>query len=304
MKGVYDFKIIRLYNMRNAIGVAFKKTGKIYYFDSKGHIIKGGMQVIVETTRGKEIGTVVKSNFEVDVKDFNTPLKPVIRIATADDIKRDKVNRIRKEESFKICKQKIIEHGLDMNLIDVDFTFDQNKVIFYFTSDGRVDFRELVKDLASNLKTRIELRQVGVRDEAKIKGGIGICGRELCCHQWLTDFHPVSIKMAKNQSISLNPTKISGICGRLMCCLQYENDMYSDFKKGMPQPGDRVKTKEGIIEVTNINLIEGIVSGKLIHKNDKNQVEDGELMTVHKNDFTIISKNNRSKKIESLDTED
>ena len=215
--------------MVNVVGVKFKHAGKIYYFDPAGIDVQLGDHVIVETARGLEFGTVALEEERVDKNKIITPLKPIIRIANEEDVEANEENQKKKAEAMRLCQEKVDKHNLEMKLIDVEYTFDNNKVVFYFTADGRVDFRELVKDLASVFKMRIELRQIGVRDEAKMLGGIGNCGRSLCCHQWLSEFQPVSIKMAKTQGLSLNPTKISGICGRLMCCLKYENDTYVEI---------------------------------------------------------------------------
>ena len=242
--------------MLTVIGVRFRAAGKIYYFDPADRQIKIGDHVIVETARGIEYGYVVLGNREVDETKVIPPLKPVIRMATDEDRAIEAKNKEKEKEAFKICQEKIKKHNLEMKLIDAEYTFDNNKVLFYFTADGRIDFRELVKDLASVFKTRIELRQVGVRDETKILGGIGICGRPLCCHSYLSEFIPVSIKMAKEQNLSLNPTKISGICGRLLCCLKYESEMYCGRcckNKGkkkeashlIPKPGMKVVTPTG-----------------------------------------------------------
>ena len=231
--------------MIKVIGIRFRTAGKIYYFDPKDIELKRGDHVIVETARGVEYGTVVMPPSQLEDKEFNTPLKPVMRKASEEDTEKEKKNREKEREAFKICKEKIVKHGLEMKLIDAEYTFDNNKVLFYFTADGRVDFRELVKDLASVFKTRIELRQIGVRDETKILGGIGFCGRPLCCHTYLSDFAPVSIKMAKEQNLSLNPSKISGICGRLMCCLKNEEETYEELNRKLPNPGDSVTTNDG-----------------------------------------------------------
>ena len=245
--------------MVEVIGVRFKKTGKIYYFDPDRLEIDTDQYVIVGTSRGIEFGKVVIANKSVDEEDVVLPLKKVIRVAT----KKDKHTVIKNKESakdaFQICSDKIGDHKLEMNLVDVEYTFDRNKVIFYFTADGRVDFRNLVKDLASIFKTRIELRQIGVRDEAKLLGGIGPCGRMLCCSTFLGDFEPVSIKMAKDQNLSLNPAKISGLCGRLMCCLKYENDEYEEAKKQLPDLGEKIKTPNGTGKVVGLNILERIV---------------------------------------------
>ena len=228
--------------MTKVIGVRFRTAGKVYFFDPLQLEIKRGDHVIVETARGIEFGTVVAGVHEVEDDKVIQPLKPVMRIAGERDIEQEAANKEKEKEAFKICKEKILKHGLEMKLIDAEYTFDNNKVLFYFTADGRIDFRELVKDLASVFKTRIELRQIGVRDETKIRGGIGICGRPLCCHSYLSDFVPVSIKMAKEQNLSLNPTKISGVCGRLMCCLKNEEDTYEELNRKLPSVGDYVRT--------------------------------------------------------------
>lgn len=241
--------------MIEIVGVRFKKVGKIYYFDPCGLNIERGTPVIVETARGIEYGTVEIANREVADEGIIQPLKKVIRIATEEDGIINRENKEKEKESFKICLEKIKKHGLEMKLIDVELTFDLNKIIFYFTADGRIDFRELVKELASVFRTRIELRQIGVRDEAKILNGIGVCGRTLCCATFLGDFTPVSIKMAKDQNLSLNPTKISGICGRLMCCLKYEEDTYEALNKNLPEEGDIIHTDAGDGEVLSVNIL-------------------------------------------------
>lgn len=227
--------------MINIVGVRFKNAGKIYYFDPIDFEIEENMDVVVETARGLEYGTIVVGKKEIDEESLVSPLKPIIRIATEEDTKIYKENKEKAKETFDLCLEKIKEHNLTMYLIDCEYTFDRNKLIFYFTAEGRIDFRELVKDLAAIFKTRIELRQIGVRDEAKSIGGLGPCGRSLCCSSWLGDFQPVSIKMAKDQSLSLNPTKISGICGRLFCCLKYEHDVYVEAIEKVPPVGAIVK---------------------------------------------------------------
>lgn len=231
--------------MITIIGVRFRKSGKVYYFDPTNYTIKKGDHVIVETARGVEYGLVVMPPKEVSEDKVVKPLKPIIRMATVQDTIANENNEIEEKEAFEICQQKIQEHGLDMKLIDSEYTFDKNKLLFYFTADGRIDFRELVKDLASVFRTRIELRQIGVRDETKIIGGIAICGRPLCCHTFLSDFAPVSIKMAKEQNLSLNPAKISGVCGRLMCCLKNEEEAYEHLNKTLPHVGAKVTTYNG-----------------------------------------------------------
>lgn len=249
--------------MYNVVGVRFKKAGKIYYFDPGELTIQTGEFVIVETVRGIEFGKVVISNKQVDENDIVLPLKKVIRIADAKDKIVVEENKKAAQEAYQICLKKVEEHGLEMKLVDVEYTFDRNKVIFYFTADGRVDFRELVKDLAAIFRTRIELRQIGVRDEAKMLGGIGPCGRMLCCSTFLGDFDPVSIKMAKDQNLSLNPTKISGLCGRLMCCLKYENDEYETAKEQLPDLGEYIETPHGVGRVVGLNILERVLQVEL-----------------------------------------
>ncbi|WP_027630171.1 PSP1 domain-containing protein [Ruminiclostridium cellobioparum] len=249
--------------MVKVVGVRFKTAGKIYYFDPGELIIDLNRNVIVETARGIEFGLVVVPNREVEESEIVAPLKKVIRIATDEDTAHAAENDKKEKEAYDICLQKINDHKLDMKLIDVEYTFDNNKVLFYFTADGRVDFRELVKDLAAVFKTRIELRQIGVRDESKMMGGIGICGRVLCCNSFLGEFQPVSIKMAKEQSLSLNPTKISGTCGRLMCCLKYEQEAYEDLLDRVPKVGAIVETPEGQGTVVEVNLLKEILKIKL-----------------------------------------
>ena len=243
--------------MTEVIGVRFKDVGKVYTFDPAGQTFAKGAQVVVETARGLECGTVVDTNHEVPDDSIVAPLKSIVREATDADLQRIADNEAKKEKAFRICNEKIKKHGLEMKLIDVEYAFDNKKILFYFTADGRVDFRELVKDLAAVFKTRIELRQIGVRDEAKMVGGLGICGRPLCCSSHLCDFQPVSIKMAKEQGLSLNPTKISGTCGRLMCCLKYEQESYEHLLKITPKVGAVVDTKEGRGTVVDTNLISG-----------------------------------------------
>lgn len=232
--------------MTKVVGVRFRQVGKIYFFAPGKYSVETGQHVIVETARGVEYGQVVLGEREVEDTAVIQPLKAIIRVATPEDDERELKNREKEKEAFKICLEKIAKHNLDMKLIKAEYTFDNNKVLFYFTADGRIDFRELVKDLAAVFKTRIELRQIGVRDETKIKGGIGICGRSLCCNTFLSEFVPVSIKMAKEQNLSLNPTKISGVCGRLMCCLKNEQDTYEYLNSKLPNVGDEVKTSTGV----------------------------------------------------------
>ena len=257
--------------MGKVIAVRFRQAGKIYNFDPLDFKIEVGNHVIVETARGIEYGKVVQSVKEKNEEDVIMPLKPVIRVATDEDDKIAKQNKDKEKKAFFICKEKIKKHGLEMKLIDTEYTFDNNKVLFYFTADGRIDFRELVKDLASVFKTRIELRQVGVRDETKMLGGIGICGRPLCCSTYLSEFIPVSIKMAKEQNLSLNPTKISGICGRLMCCLKNEQEAYEYLNSNLPNVGETVKTFDGLKgEVKSVNVLRQKVK-IVIEQNDERE---------------------------------
>jgi len=246
--------------MVKVTGVRFKKMGKIYYFDPCDFDIEAGMHVVVETSRGIEYGLVVIASKEVEEDKIVAPLKKVLRIATPEDDKTVELNRKKEEEAFEVCRKKIEKHGLEMKLIGVEYTFDHNKILFYFTADGRIDFRELVRDLASVFKTRIELRQIGVRDEAKMIGGLGVCGRVLCCNSYMGDFEPVSIKMVKEQNLSLNPTKISGTCGRLMCCLKNEQAAYEALAKNCPNVGAIVETEDGKGVVTAVSILKGIVT--------------------------------------------
>ncbi len=249
--------------MAEIIGVRFKNMGKLYYFDPGGHKFERGNMVVVETSYGLECGEVALINRDVAESDIIKPLKKVIRPALPEDIRHAKENAEKEKKAFEICQEKIAAHNLEMKLVNVEYTFDNSKILFYFTADGRVDFRELVKDLASVFRTRIELRQIGVRDEAKMLGGLGVCGRPFCCSQFLSDFQPVSIKMAKEQGLSLNPTKISGSCGRLMCCLKYEQDAYESLLKITPKVGAIVSTKEGKGVVTESNLLTGALKVRL-----------------------------------------
>ena len=246
--------------MTRVVGIRFQKAGKIYYFDPCGFDLETGMHAIVETARGVEMGTVLIPPKDVDDDKVIQPLKPVLRIATDEDELTVEKNKEKEKEAFEICKEKILKHGLEMKLVNAEYTFDNNKLLFYFTADGRIDFRELVKDLAAVFRTRIELRQIGVRDETKILGGIGICGRPLCCKTYLADFVPVSIKMAKEQNLSLNPTKISGVCGRLMCCLKNEQDTYEYLNSRLPNIGDTVFAKDGAKgEVQSVSVLRQLV---------------------------------------------
>lgn len=250
--------------MVKVAGVRFKKAGKIYYFDPDELQVEKGTNVIVETARGMEFGIVTSGIKEVLESEIVPPLKKIVRIADENDVVQHKENIRKKQRALELCQEKVNKHNLQMKLIDVEYTFDNSKIIFYFTADGRVDFRELVKDLAGVFKMRIELRQIGVRDEAKMVGGIGTCGKGLCCHTWLPEFEPVSIKMAKVQNLSLNPTKISGICGRLMCCLKYENDIYYELRRGMPEAGERIKTEDGMGVVMESNILENKIKVRLV----------------------------------------
>ena len=294
--------------MIKVIGVRFRTAGKVYFFDPLEYEIKRGDHVIVETARGVEFGTVVGDPKEVEDDKVIQPLKPVLRIATQKDIEQEAANKGKEKEAFKICLEKIRKHGLAMKLIDAEYTFDNNKVLFYFTADGRIDFRELVKDLAAVFKTRIELRQIGVRDETKILGGIGICGRPLCCHTHLSEFIPVSIKMAKEQNLSLNPTKISGVCGRLMCCLKHEEETYEELNKRLPNVGDQVTTKDGQKgEVQSVNILRQLV--KVIVENGDTKeiqeypVEELRFKKKHKKDKIKLSAE-EMKELEKLEKQD
>ncbi len=260
--------------MTKVVGIRFRNVGKIYYFNPKGYRMKAGDHVIVETARGVEYGKVVLAPKEIPEEEVVHPLKEVLRVATQEDDEKEAQNRKKEKEAFKICQKKIREHGLEMKLIDAEYTFDNNKVLFYFTADGRIDFRQLVKDLAAIFKTRIELRQIGVRDETKILGGIGICGRCLCCHTYLSEFAPVSIKMAKEQNLSLNQTKISGVCGRLMCCLKNEQETYEELNKRLPGIGDIVTLPEGLQgAVQSVNVLRQRVK-VIVEINDEKEIQE------------------------------
>lgn len=261
--------------MTRIIGVRFRTAGKIYYFAPGKNEIEKGQGVIVETARGVEYGRVVLGPRDVEDEEVIQPLKAVIRVATAEDEETVKKNKAKEKDALKVCQEKINKHQLEMKLIDAEYTFDGNKVLFYFTADGRIDFRELVKDLAAVFKTRIELRQIGVRDETKILGGIGICGRPLCCHSYLPDFVPVSIKMAKEQNLSLNPTKISGVCGRLMCCLKNEEETYEELNSRLPNIGDHVTAFDGTKgEVQSVNVLRQLVKIVVTLDNDDKEVRE------------------------------
>ena len=294
--------------MIKVIGVRFRTAGKIYFFDQGSLHIKKGDHVIVETARGIEYGTVVGEMREVEEDKVIQPLKPVLRIATQKDMEQEAANKGKEKEAFKICLEKIKKHNLEMKLIDAEYTFDNNKVLFYFTADGRIDFRELVKDLASVFKTRIELRQIGVRDETKVVGGIGICGRALCCHTYLSEFIPVSIKMAKEQNLSLNPTKISGVCGRLMCCLKNEEETYEDLNRRLPNVGDFVTTDDGYKgEVQSVNVLRQLVK-VVIEKDDEKEIQEykvSQLRFKRKHKHTKVEVNDEElKKLEKLEKQE
>lgn len=260
--------------MIKVVGIRFRNAGKIYYFGPGDLDLKAGMHAIVETARGVELGTVMMDVREVSEESVVQPLKPVIRIATEADERIAEKNREKEKEAYRICLEKIAKHNLDMKLVEAEYTFDNNKLLFYFTADGRIDFRELVKDLAAVFRTRIELRQIGVRDETKIMGGYGICGRQLCCHTFLSEFAPVSIKMAKEQNLSLNPTKISGVCGRLMCCLKNEEETYEYLNSRLPNVGDTVTTDDGMKgEVTSVNVLRQLVK-VLVEINDEKEMRE------------------------------
>ncbi len=295
--------------MVTVVGVRFKNAGKVYYFDPGEYDVKQGENVIVETARGMEFGFVMSDPKEVDESEIIAPLKRIVRIANEQDVAQHEINTKKKERAITLCQEKIDKHGLDMKLIDVEYTFDNSKIIFYFTADGRVDFRELVKDLAAVFKMRIELRQIGVRDEAKMMGGIGICGKSLCCATWLADFEPVSIKMAKLQGLSLNPTKISGICGRLMCCLKYENATYVELRKGMPDVGERIKTPDGIAVVVESNILENKIKARVVleeKEEDKPEKLSPDITVYTKRDIHRFEKNRKNQEkdiFEDMDAE-
>lgn len=290
--------------MIKVVGIKFKDAGKLYYFSPGENKVELGDNVIVETARGLEFGKVTMAETEVKESELVAPLKNIIRIANEKDKKKHAENLAKKEEAMRLCQEKIDAHNLEMKLIDVEYTFDNSKVVFYFTADGRVDFRELVKDLAAVFRMRIELRQIGVRDEAKMMGGVGNCGRGLCCNTWLSDFEPVSIKMAKVQNLSLNPSKISGICGRLMCCLKFENDVYTHMKKGMPTVGEKIKTPDGMAVVTDVNILENIIKTRLIIEDGKNNEKEEKLSTefynYKKEEIKRVSKKSNKKNEDDL----
>lgn len=280
--------------MTKVVGVRFRNAGKIYYFDPAKLKIEVGAHVIVETARGVEMGTVILEPREVEDEKVIQPLKSVIRVATEADERTAGKNREKEKEAFQICLEKIAKHKLDMKLVEAEYTFDNNKLLFYFTADGRIDFRELVKDLAAVFRTRIELRQIGVRDETKILGGVGICGRALCCHTYLSEFAPVSIKMAKEQNLSLNPTKISGVCGRLMCCLKNEQETYEYLNSRLPGVGDTVTTVDGLKgEVQSVNVLRQLVKVIVELEDEKEareyKVDELKFRPKHRKDNTRLS---------------
>ena len=282
--------------MTKVIGVRFRTAGKIYYFSPGRLKVRSGDHVIVETARGIEYGYVVMGVKEVEDEKVVQPLKPVIRLATPQDDQQSETNREKEKEAFRICLEKIRKHGLEMKLIDAEYTFDNNKVLFYFTADGRIDFRELVKDLASVFKTRIELRQIGVRDETKILGGIGICGRELCCHTHQSEFLPVSIKMEKEQNLSLNPAKISGVCGRLMCCLKHEQETYEELNSRLPGIGDIVTARDGVKgEVNSVNVLRQTVKVIVTLENEEKEIQEYKVDELRFKPRRKKEKNNKNK---------
>lgn len=284
--------------MVKVIGVRFRTAGKIYYFDPGKLDVKRNDHVIVETARGIEYGTVVGEPREVEEDKVVQPLKAVLRVATQKDDEQEAANKKKEKEAYQICLEKIRKHNLQMKLIDAEYTFDNNKVLFYFTADGRIDFRELVKDLASVFKTRIELRQIGVRDETKILGGIGICGRPLCCHTHLSEFAPVSIKMAKEQNLSLNPTKISGVCGRLMCCLKNEEETYEELNRKLPNVGDFVTTEDGLKgEVHSVNVLRQLVK-VVVDVGDEKEIQEYKVEQIR-----FKRRHGKNRKVEPTDAE-
>ena len=292
--------------MTRVVGIRFQKAGKIYYFDPCGLDLETGMHAIVETARGMEMGTVLIPPKDVEDDKIIQPLKPVLRVATEEDEVIAEQNKEKEKEAFEVCKEKILKHGLEMKLIHAEYTFDNNKLLFYFTAEGRIDFRELVKDLAAVFRTRIELRQIGVRDETKMMGGIGICGRPLCCKTYLADFVPVSIKMAKEQNLSLNPTKISGVCGRLMCCLKNEQETYEYLNSRLPNVGEEVITKEGVKGVVqSVSVLRQLVKVVIDNGSEKElheyKVED--LNFHHKKHKNIEITEEELKELEGLEDE-
>ena len=295
--------------MIKVIGVRFRSVGKIYFFDPVDFEVESGQHVIVETARGVEYGAVVLGLREIEDEKVIQPLKPVIRLATPEDDLIEKENKEKERKAFQICLEKIKKHGLEMKLIDAEYTFDNNKVLFYFTADGRIDFRELVKDLAAVFKTRIELRQIGVRDETKVVGGIGICGRSLCCHTHLAEFAPVSIKMAKEQNLSLNPTKISGVCGRLMCCLKNEEETYEELNSRLPNVGDYVETFDKLRgEVQSVSVLRQNVK-VIVSINDEKEIREYKVDQLkfkpkRKRDSINLAEDEELRKLEALERQE
>jgi len=285
--------------MTKVLGIRFRQTGKTYYFDPGDLQINGAKHAIVETARGMEYGDITGNIREVKDEEIVAPLKPVIRLATKEDDRIFEENKKKEKEAFNVCLEKIEKHGLEMKLVDVEYTFDRNKILFYFTADGRVDFRELVKDLAYVYRTRIELRQIGVRDETKSMGGYGICGRPFCCHAWQTDFVPVSIRMAKDQNLSLNPSKISGSCGRLMCCIKYEEDVYKELNKKLPKVGDTAVTEDGFFcTVDSVNILKQKIRVIVQMDNDEKEAREYEpgVLKFQRKNKKGIRKTKRSRK--------
>ena len=293
--------------MVEIVGVGFMKSSKTYYFDPQGQKYEQGDMVIVETARGLELGRILIANSMVEEDNLVAALKPVERKASDEDLRTYEENLAKREDALKVCAEKIAKHDLDMKLIDVEFMIDGTKIVFYFSADGRVDFRDLAKDLAGHFKNRIELRQIGVRDEAKMLGGIGICGRPLCCSKWLHDFQPVSIKMAKQQNLSLNPTKISGTCGRLMCCLNFEDQTYKELRKGMPNDNERVETPDGLAKVVNVDYFNGLINcrGIDIDTDTGEEIFSQEIKSWTKDEIKRKGKKGQDKaKEEELDAEE
>ncbi len=292
--------------MVEIVGVGFMKAGKTYYFDPRGEKYELGDMVIVETARGMELGHILIANKEIDESELVAELKPIERKATEEDLDKYHKNLEKREDALKVCAEKIEKHELDMKLVDVEFMIDGAKIVFYFSADGRVDFRELAKDLAGHFHTRIELRQIGVRDEARMLGGIGICGRPLCCSKWLNDFHPVSIKMAKQQNLSLNPSKISGSCGRLMCCLNFEDKTYKELRKGMPKDNERVETPGGLAKVVKVDYFNGRINTRAIERDPETgeEVFAQEIKSYTKDEIKRKSRNAKNEKVNGSQLDD
>ena len=292
--------------MVEIVGVGFMKAGKTYYFDPRGEKYELGDMVIVETARGMELGHILIANKEIDESELVAELKPIERKATEEDLDKYHKNLEKREDALKVCAEKIEKHELDMKLVDVEFMIDGAKIVFYFSADGRVDFRELAKDLAGHFHTRIELRQIGVRDEARMLGGIGICGRPLCCSKWLNDFHPVSIKMAKQQNLSLNPSKISGSCGRLMCCLNFEDKTYKELRKGMPKDNERVETPGGLAKVVKVDYFNGRINTRAIERDPETgeEVFAQEIKSYTKDEIKRKNRNAKKEKVNGSQLDD